>query len=331
MPGRARGGRLALVIALLSLAGTATLWLRSPGDTAAERSAEAVQKIQRRVSALQDQLERERADLDRLAERIGTGAREEDSLNGRIVRLEDAIARLPGGDRVRFTWLLGQAEYFMRIANAQENLAGDSASALTALTIADEHLRDAADPRLTPVRKLVAGELAALRAVPRVDTEGLVLKLNTLSETVGKLPPKRTAPEEFRVAPKGPAPGSSGIGRALEALRNAFMTIVSVRRTDAPTPTLLSEESAELLNRSLDLELQMARLALLRGEAAAYRSSLASVRRSLERHFDVVSTGGAGALAIVDELAGAPLPESLPDVSASLSELLRIKERELKP
>jgi uroporphyrin-3 C-methyltransferase len=328
---RPRGGRLAVALAALALAGTAALWLRPPGQIAGERATEAALKAQRRINALEDRLQRERADLDRLAERIGTGAREEDSLQGRITRLEEAIARLPGGDRVRLIWRVEQAEYFLRIANAQENLAGDSASALTALTIADEHLRDAADPRLTPVRKLIAGEMADLRAVPQVDTEGLVLKLNTLAETLSGLPPERTAPAEFRVAAATPAPEASGLARALDALRSAVMTIVSVRRTDAPTPTLLTEESADLLRRSLDLELQMARLALLRGQAAAYRSSLASVRRTLEQHFDTGSTAGTGALALVDELASAPLPESLPDISASLAELARIRERDFKP
>lgn len=328
-----RGGRLALALASLALAGTAALWLRAPGQVAAERARaeEGAQKIQRRLNALEDRLQRERDELGRLGSRIGAENQAEDSITGRIVRLEDAIARLPGGDRVRFIWLLEQAEYFMRIANAQETLAGDSASALTALSIADQHLRDAADPRLTPVRKLVATEMAALRSVPRVDTEGLVLKIGTLSAMLERLPPKRVAPREFSVAPASPAAGASGINRALEALRNAFMTIVSVRRTDAPTPTLLSDESASLLNRSLDLELQMARLALLRGEAVIYRSSLADVRRNLEQHFDTSSTAGASALAVLDELAGAPLPDSLPDVSASLTELVRIRESELKP
>jgi uroporphyrin-3 C-methyltransferase len=324
-------GRLALVIAALALAGTAALWLRPPGQDAAARTTEVVQKTQRRLNGLEDRLQRERADLDRLAERVGTGAREEDSLQGRIARLEDAVARQPGGERVRLAWLIDQAEYFMRIANAQENLAGDSASALTALAIADEHLRDAADPRLSPVRKLVAREMAQLRAVPQVDTEGLVLKLNTLADMLAQLPPRRTAPAEFRVAAAAPARDAGGLGRAIEALRSAVMTIVSLRRTDAPAPTLLTEEAEELLERSLAVELQIARLALLRGEATVYRGSLSSVRRSLEQHFDVNSQAGAGALALVDELAGAPLPASLPDISASLAELMRIKARDLEP
>ncbi len=332
--GRApRAGRLAIAIALLALAATTTQWLGSAGRNAAERArAEELSKTQRRLSALEGRIQREHDDLERLMQKIGAAGSAEDSLIGRIARLEDATAKLPGGERVRLLWLIEQAEYFMRIANAQESLAGDSAGALTALKIADEHLRDAADPRLTPVRRLVASEIAALRSVPRVDAEGLVLKLAALSASLPRLPRKQAAPAAFSAAPAAaPAVELSGTERAVQALRSAFTSIVSVRRTDAPAPTLLSEESAELLMRSLELELQMARLALLRGEPAIYRVALANVRQGLERYFDLASTEGAGALAAVDELARAPLPESLPDVSASLTELLRVKGQELRP
>jgi uroporphyrin-3 C-methyltransferase len=327
-----RAARLAVVLSLVALAGTAAHWLAGSGQAASDRArADELAKTQRRLNALDGRIQREREDLDRLMQRIGAAGSAEDSLIGRIARLEDAVARLPGAERVRFLWLLEQAEYFMRIANAQENLAGDSAGALTALAVADEHLRDAADPRLTPVRRLVANEMAALRAVPRVDTEGLVLKLSALSGSIARLPKKQAAPGSFNAAPIPQTTGTSGTDRAVAALRGAFFSIVSVRRTDEPAATLLSEESEGLLARGLELELQLARLALLRGEAAVYRAALANVRRGLEQYFDVASADGAATLAVLDELSRAPLPDSLPDISASLTELLRIKERELRP
>jgi uroporphyrin-3 C-methyltransferase len=328
-----RSARWALALAALALLATGALWLRAPGQAAAQRARaeDAVQKLQRRLNALEDRIEREHDDLGRLAVRVGAEDKAEDSLTGRVVRLEDAIARLPGAERVRFVWLLDQAEYFMRVANAQENLAGDTAGALAALTIADEYLRDAADPRLAAVRKRVAGEIAALRAVPQVDVEGLVLKLGTLDDAVDRLPLRQTAPPRFNAAAAQTPPASDGVDRALQALRRAFTAIVSVRRTNAPAATLLTEEAAGLLGRSVDLELQMARLALLRGEAAIFRDSLGRVRRDLEQYFDTGSAEGASALVLVDELARTPLPESLPDISVSLTELVRVKERELAP
>jgi uroporphyrin-3 C-methyltransferase len=222
--------------------------------------------------------------------------------------------------------MVEQAEYFLRIANAQESLAGDSASALTALELADDHLRGAGDPRLTPVRKLVATEIATLRALPQVDTEGLALRLDALSDALPELPRRQAARASFREAPAAPEPAASGLERATQALRNALLSIVSVRRTDAPSPTLLTEESAELLLRSLELELQMARIALLRSEPTLYRTSLAAARRNVEQYFDGDAPAVTAALATLDELERAPLPDSRPDVSAPLTALIKLRE-----
>jgi uroporphyrin-3 C-methyltransferase len=318
--------RLALALAAIALAGTAAQWL-SAGPDDGDAAASDLAKLQRRVAALEDRIERGRADLDRLAATIGAESAAGDTLAGRIGRIEDALARVPGGGRARLLWQLEQAEYFLRAANAQENLAGDTAGALAALALADEHLRDAADPRLGAVRKLVAGEMAALRAVPRVDAEGLVLKIDSLAKALPDVPRKQGAPASFSAEPAPPAPGS-GVERLVAAVRNALLTLVSVRRTDAPPATLLSDESADLLMRSLDLELQMARLAVLRGENAPFRASLEAVRRALDQHFDTAAPAGAAALAALEEIGTARLPESLPDISGSLAELLRLRERE---
>lgn len=324
-------GRLALALAAVALAAAAGQWLGLGAARQAERAASAdLAKLQRRVAGLEDRLDRGRADLDRLAAAIGTETASGETLAGRIARLEAELARVPGGGRARLLWQVEQAEYFMRAANAQENLAGDSAGALAALTLADEHLRNAGDPRLGPVRKLVAAEMAALRAVPRVDVEGLVLKIDSLAKSLPAVPRKQGAPASFNVEPEAAAPGS-GVDRLLAAVRNALLTLVSVRRTDAPPATLLTDESADLLMRSLELELQMARLAVLRGEDPPFRASLGAVRRALEQHFDTAAPEGAAALAALAEIGAARLPQSLPDVSGSLAELLRLKEREFAP
>jgi uncharacterized protein HemX len=70
----------------------------------------------------------------------------------------------------------------------------------------------------------------------------------------------------------------------------------------------------------------MARLALLRGEPALYRASLTAARRDIGEYFDGSSARVAGALETLDELAAAPLPDSRPDVSASLAALLKLRE-----
>ncbi|MCC7257312.1 MAG: uroporphyrinogen-III C-methyltransferase [Gammaproteobacteria bacterium] len=331
-PRSSRVARFALAIGLVALGGGVAQWLGLGSDAVSGRTrSEDLARTQRQLNALEDRIQSQRSELQRLAEKLGVESRAEGTLGGRVTQLEQAVARLHGGEGARLRWHIDQAEHFLRIANAQETLAGDSSGALAALELADQQLREAADPRLSTVRRLLADEIRALRALPRVDTEGLALKLATLAAELPRLPRRQAAPGEFRPALQPAAEASDGISRALAVLRNAFFGIVSVRRTAEPAATLLTADEASLLERSLDLELQLARLALVNGEAQAFRASVAATKALVERHFDTAAPAGAAALATLDELAGVAMPESLPDVSASLAELLRVKEREGRP
>jgi uroporphyrin-3 C-methyltransferase len=332
-PDKPRRVTLPLLLSALALAGTAWLWLVLGGlrDADAGRGEELA-GLQRRLAALEDSIQRERDDLTRLGQTVGAAGASEDTLSGRLSKVEDALAQMPGGGQgARLAWLMAQAEYYMRLANAQESLAGDPAGALTALQLADEYLRDAADPRLTGVRKLLAEEIATLRSLPKADVEGLVLKLGTLADSLEALPRKQVVPHSFAPQAAAPAAELRGWDRAVEAVRNALLSIVTVRRTDVPVSPLMTDESIALLIRSLELELQMARLALLRGQTPLLKGSLERVKLNLEKYFDTTTPAGASALALVTELASAPIPETLPDVSGSLTALLAIEGRERGP
>lgn len=264
-------------------------------------------------------------DMDRLRERV---ARETESLGelpGRVEQLEKTVDRFVGvGDKVRAAWLLAEAEHYMRIANAQLGLAGDVGVAQTALGLADDALRELNEPRLMPVRKLLAEEINGLKAVPRPDTEGIVLTLGSLADNLDTLRLKSSAPEEFRAAPEKVAAPLTGFDRALAATRAALASLVNIRRVDDPVSPLLSEAEQTVLIRSLDLELQLARLAIMRGDSGMYRRSVEAAGERLREHFDLTSPDVQAAAESLTELAAARLPEELPDISGSLDALLRI-------
>jgi uroporphyrin-3 C-methyltransferase len=264
-------------------------------------------------------------DMDRLRQRVAREAEALGELPARFDQLEQSMQRFVGvGDKVRSAWLLSEAEHYMRIANAQLGLAGDVDVAQTALGLADESLRELNEPRLMPVRRRLAEELTALKAVPRPDTEGIVLSLGSLADSLQSLPLRVTVPTGFRAAPERPAEPLTGFARALAAARAALASLVSVRRVDDPVSPLLPEAERTVLIRSLDLELQLARLAIMRGDAGMYRRSVTAASERLQENFDVTSADVQGAIETLATLATAELPEELPDISGSLSALLRI-------
>ena len=74
-------------------------------------------------------------------------------------------------------------------------------------------------------------------------------------------------------------PDLSGVDRAMASLRNAVGGVVSVRRADEAMQPLIAPEAQYFLRANLALQLQAARLALLRGEESIFR--LGGATRSL--------------------------------------------------
>jgi uroporphyrin-3 C-methyltransferase len=328
-----RLGWFALLLAAIALTLAAATWasLRKSERQAAVAAREFAQETQR-VAQLEARLEKAHAELARIGGVLGADGQPAESVTARLTRVEDSLAQLAGNPaKARLTWLVSQAEYYARAANAQESLAGDPVGALAALQLADDHLRDTGDPRFATVRQRLAGEIASLRAVPRVDREGIALKLNTLSSDLPGLPRKVLAPDHFSGRPSADVTELSGWERLVAALREGLLRVISIRRSDSPLMPLLADEGFAVLVRGLELELQMARLAILRGDATAYQTSVRNVTAGLQKYFDPAAPATAAAMATLAELAATPMPKALPDVSGSLTELRRVRDRELKP
>ncbi len=330
---------LALLLSLAAAGGAAYLWWQQQSNARQLAGLDALRAELRELNArvdgnreltelLQQADERQAAALAELRQELASQRRLLDEWPLRIGRLERALENVPGvADKARTAWLLSEAEYYLRIANAQLSLARNPDVALRALELADEQLRDVGDPALTRVRAVLADEITALKALPRPDAEGIALRLGSLSRGLAALPLRRETPERFGHAPAERE--SSGMERAWRAIRNALLSLVRVKRTDAATRPLRTTAEESLLLRSLQTELELARLALIRGEGHLYRDALDSVAANLEQYFDLEAQPVQAALEQLGELRAAELPERLPDISASLRLLLDLVGGEL--
>jgi uroporphyrin-3 C-methyltransferase len=304
-------------------------------ETETAENAQTVAELRDRLSSLQEDLQqnlqdvqqrvqqtaRQAADADeltRLQRQFGDSRDLLESLPGRMQNLEESMASLQGiSAGARDAWLTAEAEYYMQLANAQSQLAGNAELAAYALELADRRIRELGDPAYTPVRRELADEIAALRAVEEVDTEGVTLTLASLADVVQSLPlDEEVTPENGARA--GIDQELSGFRRAWAAVKNAFSDMVSVRRTDEQLEPLLSPEAQYFLRTNIALQLQTARLALLQGEGTIFRQSLADARAWLERYFDTDTKAVSGAMETIAELEDSTVSAELPDISSSL-------------
>jgi len=331
-------GYLGLLVALLAAAGVGYLWQEQQAQKSlnegfagtqtelTNRSTELA-RVTGDIAALNSADRKLDDNLVALTKRI---ERQLEELPARMTRIEGTLDKIPGvAEGARSAWLLAEAEYFLRIANAQLILAGNVDVSLRALELADAKIKNIGDPGLTRVRAKISDERTALKAVPRPDTESIVLELGSVAQSLHRLPLSRKSPENFTTATDQVT--ETGWRRAWRVIVDALSSIISVRRSDETITPLMSAAEESLLIRSLDLELQIARLAIMRNEGNLYRQSLQIVEERLAQYFDVASEPVINTRATINRLASTQMPAALPDISGSLSLLLNLGDEAATP
>ncbi len=326
-------GLFALVLALGALIGTAYLIFDSwrTGASEQERTV-AVERLNQTLNATRDSLNDVEQRLDNLASRDVASVSELqsmerrlndrlgnlESLPGRVGNLEGSIASLQGISKgARDAWLLAEAEYYMQIANAQLQLAGNPHLASLALSFADERLLQLANPALTSVRRALSDELQAIEVMGKPDIEGITLTLASLASVVDSLPLRQEV-DDTEGDTGEVDPDLSGVDRALASLKRAVGDIVSVRRTDEAAAPLIAPDAVYFLRANLALQLQAARLAVLRNEKEIFAQSLADASAWLTRYYDTDSAPVQGALETIAEIRNGLFSVAPPDISESL-------------
>ena len=328
---------LALFLALVAAAGMGYTVVQDWRErAAAQQSADSVAELRNRLASSSDAVQTLGDDLTALAaadDRVATELRALraeldsriqliDSLPSRVSNIENAMSALQGiSTGARNTLLLAEAEYYMQLANAQLQLAGNPELAALALGMADDRLVQLADPALTEVRRALADELAALDIMDKPDIEGATLTLSSLAGVVATLPLRQASVDEAERS-GGADEDASGLDRAWASVRRAASGLVRVTPPDETAIPLLTPDAEYFLRTNLTLQLQVARLALLRGEQAVFEQSLADADDWLRDYFDTNSAQVRGARATLEEIRSSMVVVSPPDISASL-QLLR--------
>ena len=282
-----------------------------------ESSNASLADVEAQVAALGTQDPGIEAKLSAIRQELDERVRLLSSLPARMSTLESSVASLAGvSEGARDAWILAESEYYMQIANAQLQLANNPHLAALALKMADERIVQLANPALTDVRRAISDELAALDVMERPDIEGATLTLASLARVVDSLPLAAAANTEDETS--GIDPELGGASRAWASVKNAMSGLVKVTPPERAKLVQMSPDAEYFLRNNIALQLQSARLALLRGEQAVFEQSLDDTSALLNDYFDVSSTPVVGALTTIAEIRGHVFSAEVPDISESL-------------
>ena len=272
------------------------------------------QQLQQSMGELQGQAERQAQAVQSFEEELAT--------------LRTELARFSAHDRE--SWLLAEAEYLLRLSNQRLIMAGDTVAAQALLASADAVLRELDDVSLHSVRSAVASDLAAVRAVPKVDLEGIYVRLSALAEQADKLVifqfPERDARPREATQEDWQARLQQGYEQALLKLSD----YVIIRRRDVPMQALMDPQWEGLVRQNLRMLLEQAQVALLSSNQVLYESSLERAQHWVAQFFESDAAAAQAMAREIRQLAALQVQVTMPEISRSLEALDGAIERRLQ-
>lgn len=290
--------------------------------------------------------------IDRVRAQIGQLRASQDRLNGVLTtlttRVEQADARVSADikslreipaqvnelgqnvaelrsrtDAPQRSWVRAEALYLLELAERRLRLEHDVPTAIAAMESADARLATVSDPDVTEVRRLLAGELAALRAVPVPNLPEVISRLTALEAQSATLPVLGVPVASARRAPST-EPEPQGLDRALRRIRDAVRDLFSLRRVQPASVRLVTGEEESLRRQHLQLLLFAGRIAVMQQDRPAYVQSLRSADAWLEEFFDGRSRAVESARTEAASLSAIDIDPPRPETGAAAQLLRRV-------
>lgn len=316
--------RLTTAIAVLGLATAGyTLWRLDATRDRLELAHQQITQLESDRSVLRTELQalsdREIQARQELAQRLNALNDTPRQLQEFSTALEELRGRAEGPERA---WSRAEATFLMELAQQRLTLDRDVDTAVAALEAADLRLASLRDPGVATVRQEITRELQALRAVRKPDITGILARLTNAEEQAALAPVLGIVAVE-RESPANVLP-QGFLARAWAVARNTLAGLISVRKVDDRGSTAITLEEQALRRQHLQLQLYSARAAVVRHDAASYRSAMAGARQWLTEYFDLHDAGAAALLKEIQTLEPIDIDPVLPDISASARALQRL-------
>ncbi|MGH8034511.1 MAG: uroporphyrinogen-III C-methyltransferase, partial [Lysobacterales bacterium] len=339
---------LALLLALVSLAGSGWLWWQGQGKakTTADLSAEAARQsqtvsgLESRLAALESRMSGMAAvdpmarlgDLEQALKSLQAEAAAAKSFQDQTAAWTRSMQAAIEGDQARLTGAearlatlsarsmsaaaeldLAEIDYLLRLAQERLLLFGDSRTAMQALQIAAQHVQAFDNPLYLGLSSEITLALQNAAQVNAPDYPALYSKLDGLQNLVASMPLKGSEP----VA----APAEQEARGWWARLRSAFAGLVTVRRTTALEDGLPLLADQPLIRQQAWLELEVARLAAMRRDQPSWNNTLDRFTAVLDRWFDAAGSARAQAGSLLDVLKSLDVDPELPDIGGPLKAL----------
>ncbi len=289
------------------------------------------------VTALQQAQQTQKAELDAVikqqAAQLADANRQQAELTKQLDEMQQKVATISGTDAK--TWLLAQADFLVKLAGRKLWSDQDVTTAAALLKSADASLGDMNDPSLITARRALTEDIASLATVSQVDYDGIILKVNQLSNQIDNL---RLVDNNDDDSPMDSDSGelSSSLSEwrinLQKSWQNFMDSFITVRRRDETAVPLLAPNQDVYLRENLRSRLLVAAQAVPRHQEETYKQALDNVSTWVRAYYDTDDATTTAFLEDVDKLSQQNITMNVPDKLASqpiLEKLMQTRVRNL--
>ncbi|EIC83542.1 uroporphyrinogen-III C-methyltransferase [Serratia sp. M24T3] len=307
------------------------------GHQQAQAEVAANEALQDQLATLKSSQQQDKQQIDTLLSQQDKSqqeaTRQQASYSRQLSELQDKVASISGSDAK--TWMLSQADFLVKLAGRKLWSDQDVTTAAALLKSADASLADMNDPSLIGVRKAINDDIGSLSAVTQVDFDGIILKVNQLSNQVDNL---RLADNDTDDTPmdsdSGELSGSLTEWRQnlSKSWHNFMSDFITIRRRDTSAEPLLAPNQDVYLRENIRSRLLIAAQAVPRHQNEIYKQSLETVSTWVRAYFDTTDPSTKAFLADLDSLSQQSVSMDVPDQLKSqpmLEKLMQTRVRNL--
>ena len=336
---RERGNKTGLVLSVIAIAIAlaAGTGLYGWGKQQAASQSAASDTLANQLIALQKSQETQKAELENIikqqATQLEAAGRQQAALAQQLDEVQQKVASISGTDAK--TWLLAQADFLVKLAGRKLWSDQDVTTAAALLKSADASLADMNDPSLIGARRAITDDIAGLSAVAQIDYDGIILKVNQLSNQIDNL---RLADNNDDDTPMDNDSGelSASISEWRINLQKSWRTFmdsfITVRRRDETAVPLLAPNQDVYLRENIRSRLLVAAQAVPRHQEETYKQALDNVSTWVRAYYDTDDATTKAFLEDVDKLGQQSITMNVPDTLQSqplLEKLMQTRVRNL--
>ena len=289
------------------------------------------------LTALQKAQETQKTELETVIKQQAAALAEANSKQEELAKqlgdVQQKVATISGTDAK--TWLLSQADFLVKLAGRKLWSDQDVTTAAALLKSADASLADMNDPSLITARRAITEDIASLSAVSQVDYDGIILKVNQLSNQIDNLQLADNNDDDSPMDSDGTELSSSlsewriNLQKSWQNFMDSFITI---RRRDETAVPLLAPNQDIYLRENIRSRLLVAAQAVPRHQEETYRQALENVSTWVRAYYDTDDAATKAFLEEVDQLSQQSISMDVPETLQSqdiLDKLMQTRVRNL--